>query len=272
MPSNLTVKNQNEGFLYFTFRDLGIIGQLDIDDDGLDAEDYEDLTTAMTDENQAALTDGTYGDNLYLKIDAKAQSDKPVVVVVTGKDQLDANASEEVTIPARVQVGQCILVPEPTSGEKWKSITSVLVKAVQPANHAITAGIRFKLILFPQKADFTTDGKGGLINFDNGFGWNLGSTSRPIPNKFNPVDHYKRQRGENTLKVSQFFTVFGRALEYLRDRDFTLKVDIHEDGSANIVETRYFSLVRLNVPVSAGGDGADITQDADGHFREMFVV
>ena len=51
---SITVKNQNEYLLYYTFREIGIIGLLSVDDDGKDAEDYEDKVTGMTQENQTA--------------------------------------------------------------------------------------------------------------------------------------------------------------------------------------------------------------------------
>ena len=268
---SITVKNQNEYLLYYTFREIGIIGLLSVDDDGKDAEDYEDKVTGMTQENQTALSGGTYGDNLYVNVYSKAQGAEPVVLEVTGTDQLDASKTVEVTVPARTQVGQAIKLDDPATG-KWKTIVSVLVKGTQPANHSATEGTQFQLIILPQKSDFTTDGKGGLINFDNGFSWNPGTTSRPIPNKFVSVDHYKRQRGEKTISVSQMYTVFGRSLEYLRDRDFVLLAEGHEDGGSSIFEKRYFSFVRLNVPNSAGNDGADLSMEADGSFRDMYVV
>jgi hypothetical protein len=194
-----------------------------------------------------------------------------MVIVVTGTDQLDAAASEEVVIPARAQIDQVVLVPEPTSGQKWKTITSVLTKDPQPANHSITLGTTIQLLMFPVDADFIAP-KGKIINFDNGFSWNKGSTSRAVPNKFNPVDHYKRIRGENTIGITQLYTLDEDSLQFLRDRDVTIKAEIHEDGSAEIAETHYFSFVRLNTPISAGGDGADVSQDADGNFRQHFVL
>jgi hypothetical protein len=209
---------------------------------------------------------------LFVKVDARAQGDLPVVLEIIGTDALDAAATEEITIPARTQVDQGIVVPEPTSTEKWKTVTSLLVKNPQPAFHGITEGVKFKLLITPQDADFTSVGKGGLIKYDNGFGWNKGTTSRPIPLKFNPVDHWKRQRAENTINVSQFYTIFGGSLQYLRDRDVTIKVDIAIDGSAQISETYFFGLSRLNVPVAFGGDGADGTMDADGNFQSMLVI
>lgn len=266
-----TVKNQNEWWLYYTFRDIGIIGELSIDDNGTDTEDFTDLTSNMSSENQSSLTGGAYGKNLHIKIADRAQGSEPMVVEVKGKDQADGDATEECTIPANTQKGQCIVVPEPTSGEKWKSITSVLVKATQPSGHSITKGVRVKLVLLPQKSDFTTSGKGDLINFDNGFTYSEGSTSRPVYNKFE-LDHNKRQRGENTISVSQFYTVFEKSLQFLRDRDFTLKAEVHEDGSAQVVETHYLSNVRLSVPLSVPSDGGDVTQDADGSFKEVFII
>jgi|GEM_PF-5494356 len=263
-----TVKNQNEFFLYYAFREIGIIGMLSIDEDGTDSSDYEDLTLNMSQENQDSLTAGDYGSALYLKVHAKPQGELPMVVVVSGTDQADATITKDITIPARTQVAQCVLVTDPG----WKTITSVLAKATQPSNHAITQGVQLALVMFPQKSDFITTGKGGLINFDHGFSWKPGSTSKPIPNKFNPTDHYKRQRGENSLSISQAYTVFGQSLEFLRDRDVTILAEGHEDGSAQIFEKRYFSFVRLNVPLSAGADGADLSMEAEGHFRDMFIV
>jgi hypothetical protein len=268
----ITVKNQNEFLLYYTFREIGVIGLLSIDDDGKDAEDYESKIAAMTQENQDALG-GNYGSNLYVSMNAKAQGNKPVVLEVKGTDEADAEATVEVTIPARTQISQCIKIDDPAVDKKWKTITSILVKSTQPTDHEATEGTQFQLLILPLKNDFIADNKGGLINFDNSFSWSMGSTSRAVPNKFNPVDHYKRQRGENTINISQAYTVFGRSLEYLRDREFTLLAEGHENGSSKIFERRYFSHSLLtNVPNSAGSDGADLSMDADGIFRDMFVV
>ncbi len=268
--SNISVKNQNEFLLFYTFREIGVIGHLNIDTNGTTVDDYTDLVNSMTQENQTALSGGTYGNTLYLNVEARAVGAEPMVIVVSGTDQLDAAASEEVVIPARTQVDQTILVSDPTSGQKWKTITSVLVKDPQPANHNITLGTTLQLIIFPIDSDFIAP-KGKIINFDNGFSWNKGSTSRAIPNKFNPVDHYKRIRGENSISITQLYTLDEDSLQFLRDRDVTIKAEIHEDGSAEITETHYFSFVRLNTPMSAGGDGADVSQDADGNFRQHFV-
>ena len=59
--SNISVKNQNEFLLFYTFREIGIVGHLNIDTNGTDAEDYTDLVNCMTQENQTALSGGTYG-------------------------------------------------------------------------------------------------------------------------------------------------------------------------------------------------------------------
>jgi hypothetical protein len=263
-----TVKNQNEFWLYYTFREVGMIGTLSIED-SINAGDYEDAIPALSNENSQALSDSNYGDYLYLKVEARAIENTDFIVEVKGTDNATTpnDITKEVTIPKRTQVDQLIIVPEPDI-QKWKSITSVLVKT----GESPTEGVELKLIILPQNTDFTTIGKGGLINFDNGFGWNKGSTSRAIPNKYNPVDHYKRQRGENSLNVTQFYTTFGQSLQYLRDRTFTLKAEVHEDGRADVAERYYFTKVRLNVPVSGGGDGADLSQDSDGSFSEMIVL
>ena len=266
---SLTVKNQHEYSLYYTFREIGIMGQLSVDQNGSDLSDYESKVAKMSEENQDSLTAGTYGNNLYVAVQTKAQGQKPVTLTVTGTDQADASATKDVVIPANTQVGQCVVVPDPT--QHWKTITSVLVKSSQPSGSEPTPGTQFSLLMFPQKTDFVTEGKGGLLSFNRNFGWKPGNTSKPIYEKYG-LDHYKRQRAENTLNLGQMYTAFGQSLEYLRDRDFTLLAEGHEDGTAEIFEKRFFSLVRLNVNTNAGNDGAELETSSDGNYREMFVV
>ena len=264
-----TVKNQLEYSLYYTFREVGYIGTLEVDQNGTDLTDYQSKVDKMSEENQDALTNGTYGNTLYLIIQDKAQGPKPVTLTITGTDQNDASATKDIIVPARVQIAQCILVDDPA--QKWKTITSVLVKSSQPSGSAPTLGTRFSLVMFPQKADFTADTKGGLLAFSKDFDWDPGETLRPIGDKYEAVDHYKRKPGENSISLGQRYTVFGKSLEYLRNRECTLLAEGHEDGSAQIFEKRYFSRVMLNIKGNAP-DGGDLEIKGNGKFREMLLV
>jgi len=337
-----TVKNQNEFWLFYTFNEIGHLGQLKINDAVLELADYQDKSECLSDINADRLLNGAYEGNLYLRVTDKAIGADEFEVEVMGTEQsgnaigtiqsitkstktieLDtgegtdfaANAfirvsgstdgandgvykiasvtgdnlvidatfnaiksdqlavggtvtkltTKEVTISGYAQIGQLFEIEDPTN--KWKTIDFVNVKSTSDP----TVGSSLDVIMLPSKADFSPP-HGSLINFDNGFKMTPGTTSKAIANKFNPVDHYKRIRGENTFSVSQFYTVFNESLQYLRDRDFTLKVEVHEDGAANIKETYFLSKVRLNVPLNVGGDGAEANVDADGNFRDFCIL
>jgi len=260
--SNRTVKNQYEAQLYYSFCPIQEVWTIDV----TAADTYTDSENVA---NSTQCYDISAGYNLYALVtdnpigvglsDADCAEGVPVVVTVNGTDATYSQAAQvgTATIPAYSQVGWAVLI---VADNTFGAVTSVSIAGG-------SAGEKITIIALPAASTFT------YIGFDQGFSWDEGTTSRAIPHKYVSVDHWKRMRGETTLSISQLYQSFNRALTYIRGRDFTLKAEIHDDGSASVSEYIYFDKCRIaSNPVTVGADGADITASGDGMYQKMVVI
>jgi hypothetical protein len=111
-----------------------------------------------------------------------------------------------------------------------------------------------------------------LICFDQGLTVELGDQFKPIPRKFNPVDHYVRQRVSNTITLTDLYSNGLEGLARLRGRDITLIGKFFPDGSAIPSEIHYFTNVRLTVPTNVPDDvNESVTNAATGTFRDRLI-
>lgn len=111
-----------------------------------------------------------------------------------------------------------------------------------------------------------------LICFDQGFSAEAGDENRPIPRKFNPADHYVRQRPENTINLSDLLVCNLQGLARLRQRDCTLIGYFYPDGGAVASEIIYYTNVRLNIPKDVPEDANEsVRVNATGTFRDELV-
>lgn len=113
-----------------------------------------------------------------------------------------------------------------------------------------------------------------LICYDQGFSFSPGLSSRPIPRKFNPADHYVRQRPENSLSLTDLFVSNWDGLQAIKGKTVSIIVKISPDGSGSYSEIQYYGGVRLNpVPINAPGDAnesMEISMDGTFNFVAIF--
>jgi hypothetical protein len=111
-----------------------------------------------------------------------------------------------------------------------------------------------------------------LICYDQGLNAESGAENRAIPRKFNPVDHYVRQRPDNRITLREMYCCNLQGLSLLRQRDFTLIGKFFPDGGAVPSEVRYYTNVRFNLPVEIPQESNDsVMISAEGMFRDMLA-
>lgn len=128
-----------------------------------------------------------------------------------------------------------------------------------PAN----SGVNADLVCLPDPANDV------LICFDRSFSASLGSTFKPVPRKFSSADHYIRQRGDNTITMSDLFIANRVGLQAIRGRRVTIIAKIYPQGGGSLQGAIYFSNVVLNLPpIAYSTDGnAEMEISAEGSFE-----
>jgi hypothetical protein len=114
-----------------------------------------------------------------------------------------------------------------------------------------------------------------LICFDQGASVSPGVSHRPIPLKYNPVDHYVRQRPENTLTLNDLFVSNWDGLQRIRGIPCTIIIKVAVEGSSLYSEIQYYSNVLLSPSqMNSGSDGnasIDISMDGPFSFCAIFA-
>ena len=112
-----------------------------------------------------------------------------------------------------------------------------------------------------------------LICFEQGFSPATGERFRAVPRKFNPADHYVRQRSENTISLTDIFVSAWDGIQRLNGLTVTLVAKIYPDGGATPSQINYYPQVRLNVPsLDVPGEANDsIEITGEGNFEEALV-
>lgn len=115
-----------------------------------------------------------------------------------------------------------------------------------------------------------------LICFDQGVNPTPGLPYRPIPAKFNAVDHYVRQRSENTITLNDLFVADYQGLQRIRGIPVTVIIKISPEGSGVFQEIQYYCNVILNPsPMNSGSDGnasIDISMEGPFSFCAIFTA
>lgn len=115
-----------------------------------------------------------------------------------------------------------------------------------------------------------------LICFDQGAAPSPGLPYRPIPVKFNTVDHYVRQRPENTITLNDLFVADWQGLQRIRGIPVTIIIKVTPEGSGVFQEIQYYCNVILNPsPMNSGSDGnasIDISMDGPFSFCAIFTA
>jgi hypothetical protein len=107
-----------------------------------------------------------------------------------------------------------------------------------------------------------------LICYDQGIQVSVGQTFRPIPRKFNPVDHIVRQRGDYSITLNDMFVSNWDGIQRIRGRRCTIIVKIFPSGGGSPQEIQYYTNVTLNAPpINTAADGnASIEIQGQGNF------
>lgn len=112
-----------------------------------------------------------------------------------------------------------------------------------------------------------------LICFEQGFSPTTGEKFRAVPRKFQPVDHYVRQRSENSISLTDIFVSAWDGIERLNGITVTLIAKVFPDGGAVPSQLNFYQQVRLNVPSldapAEANDSIEIT--GEGNFQEPLI-
>jgi len=136
---------------------------------------------------------------------------------------------------------------------------TAMVGEASPAN----SGVNADLVCLPDTANDV------LICYDRSFTANTGNQFKAVPRKFTAADHYIRQRGENSLTMSDLFISNRKGLQAIRGRRCTIIAKIYPQGGGSCQGVIYFSNCILNMPPIAYGDdqNAEMTVQAEGSFQ-----
>jgi hypothetical protein len=114
-----------------------------------------------------------------------------------------------------------------------------------------------------------------LICFDQGASPKPGVSHRAIPRKYNPIDHYVRQRPENTITLNDLFVASPWGLNRFRGIPCTILIAVTYEGTGLFTELQFYNNVLLNpTPMNAGSDGnasIDISMEGPFSFCAIFT-
>jgi len=247
MARTLTVKNQLEVELSYSFTDWIVVGELVITGSG--AGTY----TADT----AIFAGGT---PIYARVKENAVGSAAVVLTVTG-----TGTSGTVTLDARSQEGSGVVITDSYAAiETYTDVTSVTFTGG-------AAGEKVELISIPP-ASYWDNALGGTIGYDTGFTYDEGTTSRAIANKYEVADHWKRARGETSININKLYQAFTAGLTWVRDRNILLKVEIKDDGGSTATETYYFNKTRIQSAPVDFSDNSDGAVSGTGMYNTLMCI
>jgi len=139
--------------------------------------------------------------------------------------------------------------PPGASAELGLTISTPTAANVDVTNGA--AGDSVDVMVLPNPANDV------LICFDQGVNVEVGDENKAIGRKFNPVDHYVRQRPNNQLTIGDLLVSSLEGIAALRNRTVTLIGKFYPNGGAAVGEIYYWTNVRLNIPMNVGEDPND---------------
>jgi hypothetical protein len=246
-----SVKNQNEVTLFSSFVPIKQLKETRVSVPGT-------LVTTDGDDLSALLA---YGEDVCIVAEVPVEAAANTVFTVVGTDQDDAPLTGEGTMPPNVPKGAAVdIIPSVLSGRRYKTITSIAIGGGEGV-----AGDKYELMTIPLEATFT------LIGFDTGFSIETGAITKPIPKKFDPADHHKRIRPENTFRASALYLHNQEGLSKIKGREVTIKAEVSPDGGGVISETIFLSKTQVSAPTTVPADGGDGTVAAEGVFSRDII-
>jgi hypothetical protein len=227
-----------------------------------DAEKVGDVPiTADGTGTWAADADFTFnaaaGNNLVVRANCAIKSTDDIVIAVEGTKVGGGSIHAHVTIPALSPEGASFDLRNATE-DTWASITAVYFDGG-------VNGDGFDIYSFPADSAFTD------MDFVESAKFDVGGTVKAVPCHYEPVDHNKRIRGENSLTMTELYGNNEAGLSKIKNRDVLLRVRVHTDGAAVASESRYYSTCRTTVPINMPSNDEFVTVEAQGRFGREFV-
>ena len=197
------------------------------------------------------------GEELVVRANCAINADTAIAITVAGTKVGGGAISATVTIPAGSPEGASFDLRD-AAEDKWASITGVTFTG--GAN-----GDGFDIYAFPADSLFTD------MDFVESAKFDVGGTVKAVPKHYEPVDHNKRIRGENSLTITELYGNNEAGLSKIKNRDVLLRVRVHTDGAAVASESRYYSTCRTTVPINMPSNDEFVTVEAQGRFGKEFV-
>jgi hypothetical protein len=204
-------------------------------------------------EGADALEDA--GEDLCVRANTNINPDTDLVVTVTGTKEGGGAVSGVATILKASPVGQAFEVVV-AGEEKFATVTGVTVVGG-------AEGDGFDIAALP--TSFTD------LDFIETAEFNTGRTTKAIPKHYEPTDHTKRIRGENTLTMRGLYQRSKTGLSAIAEREVTIRDEIHDDGQATATEVWIYSKCRVGAPKNVGANDENVTVNATGTFGKAFI-
>lgn len=100
------------------------------------------------------------------------------------------------------------------------------------------------------------------LGYVTGFNFDENLSDRPVYKHYT-IDHYKRQRNENTGSISHLFTNSVSSVLALKHKTVNLKLEIRDDGQEDATEQVVLEKVRLTNIRFQMPETDDMTMSAD---------
>ena len=204
----------------------------------------------------AGYTIPATGVNLVVRANVPIKTTADIAITITGTKVGGGALNGTATILKGSAEGQSYDVD--AGVDLWLTVASIAVVGGD-------AGDGFTIDVLPEDAEFEE------IKFDEGMTPAEGNTTKPIFDKYD-LDHNKRIRGENRLTISAFYTNNYEGLAKVKNRDVTIKMEIHDDGGNNITEVHFYDKCRLGVSIETpAGPDDNVRARAEGTFGRAFL-
>jgi len=199
------------------------------------------------------------GEDLCVQASVPVNPTSDLVVTVHGTDQGASPITGVATITKGVSKGQSFTVIQ-AAGTKFASVTSI----------TFTGGVlgdEFHVRALPSSGSFVD------MKYIQSANFNDGTTVKPIPVRYEPVDHVKRARGDSKLTMTEFYTKNTSSLRKIKERTagVTLRQEIHEDGKGNASEVYYYPKCMLSAPANFPEGNAESVVNAEGNYATPLI-
>jgi len=243
--STATVKNQLEALVSYSFTAVKHIA-----------------TGSVTAADTVTFADGDdslseYGEDIVLRAAVPIEAAAVATYTITGTDAEDAALEGTAIMPANSPQGISIDVTPDAPADLFKTVTDIAVSGG-------VAGDKVEVMTVPLAATFT------LLSYFESIEFPTGPYLRSIPDRYDPSDHKKRQRQDNTITMQQLYQSGDTGMAKIEGREVTLMLQVEDDGGGAVTETVFLSKADVSTPVSYAKD-ADAVVRGEGKFSRKLV-